>query len=229
MVHTNTCERPATLPGPASPALHWWRQSGAVDDTFDDAVGVSDGTVDLDAACDYASQKDGDGGDEDEHVKVNTTNSCPSHSNSFSNCLLDCEVEVVVKVKIVHKGCHMGQGVTLALEWIARDWTGTVQILSRLTMGSISEWLPIFLYTHVAVFIANTDTRWYLSFTSNLYRFLPTVILPSDVNRYHGNNERISIHHYYKAVSFYYRLIKNADVLIDQVPASTVNNGEEEL
>ncbi|CAG2060074.1 unnamed protein product, partial [Timema podura] len=83
--------------------------------------------------------------------------------------------------------------------------------------------------SELTVFIANTDTRWYLSFTSNLYRFLPTVILPSDVNRYHGNNERISIHHYYKAVSFYYRLIKNADVLIDQVPASTINNGEEEL
>nr|CAD7459612.1 unnamed protein product [Timema tahoe] len=71
--------------------------------------------------------------------------------------------------------------------------------------------------SELTVFIANTDTRWYLSFTSNLYRFLPTVILPSDVNRYHGNNERISIHHYYKAVSFYYRLIKNADVLIDQI------------
>ncbi|XP_066997116.1 N-fatty-acyl-amino acid synthase/hydrolase PM20D1 isoform X2 [Anabrus simplex] len=79
------------------------------------------------------------------------------------------------------------------------------------------------------VFIANTDTRWYLGLTTNLYRFLPTLVLPGDINRYHGNNERISVHHYHQAVSFYYRVIKNADVLIDQVPASTVNNGEEEL
>ncbi|PSN39035.1 N-fatty-acyl-amino acid synthase/hydrolase PM20D1, partial [Blattella germanica] len=80
-----------------------------------------------------------------------------------------------------------------------------------------------------AVFIANTDTRWYLSFTTNLYRFLPTVVMPEDVSRYHGNNERISIHHYNQAVNFFYRVIRNADMLIDQVPASTVNNGEEEL
>jgi carboxypeptidase PM20D1 len=81
----------------------------------------------------------------------------------------------------------------------------------------------------LAVFIANTDTRWYLDFTTNLYRFLPTVVMPEDVSRYHGNNERISIQHYHQAVSFYYRVIKNADVLIDHVPSSTVNNGEEEL
>ena len=79
------------------------------------------------------------------------------------------------------------------------------------------------------VFIANTDTRWYLGLTNNLYRFLPTVVLPSDVRRYHGNNERISIEHYEKAVNFYYRIIKNADLLIEQVPVSTVNNGGGEL
>jgi len=80
-----------------------------------------------------------------------------------------------------------------------------------------------------AVFIANTDTRWYLSFTKNLYRFLPTVVMPEDVSRYHGNNERISIQHYHQAVNFYYRIMKNADMLTDQVPASTMNNGDEEL
>jgi carboxypeptidase PM20D1 len=80
-----------------------------------------------------------------------------------------------------------------------------------------------------AVFIANTDTRWYLSFTKNLYRFLPTVVMQEDVSRYHGNNERISIQHYHQAVNFYYRIIKNADMLTDQVPASTMNNGDEEL
>nr|CAD7198242.1 unnamed protein product [Timema douglasi] len=105
---------------------------------------------------------------------------------------------------------------------------GPTSIPFQMVAASIRQIYPDAIVVP-AVFIANTDTRWYLSFTSNLYRFLPTVILPSDVNRYHGNNERISIHHYYKAVSFYYRLIKNADVLIDQVPASTVNNGEEEL
>ncbi|KAE8753246.1 hypothetical protein FOCC_FOCC000168 [Frankliniella occidentalis] len=65
-----------------------------------------------------------------------------------------------------------------------------------------------------AVFIANTDTRWYLNFTTNLYRFLPTMVKLSDVPRYHGNNERISVEHFHQAVNFYYRVMKNADLLI---------------
>lgn len=79
------------------------------------------------------------------------------------------------------------------------------------------------------VFIANTDTRWYLGFTRDLYRFLPTIVTPSDIGRYHGNNERISVENYHQAVNFFYRIIRNADLLIDQVPSSTVNNGAEEL
>ncbi|XP_054280821.1 N-fatty-acyl-amino acid synthase/hydrolase PM20D1-like [Macrosteles quadrilineatus] len=72
------------------------------------------------------------------------------------------------------------------------------------------------------VFIANTDTRWYLNFTSSLYRFIPTVITPDDLTRYHGNNERISVRHYHQAVNFYYRVIKNADLLAHQTsPPST--------
>lgn len=67
-----------------------------------------------------------------------------------------------------------------------------------------------------AVFIANTDTRWYLNFTSNLYRFLPTMVKLSDVSRYHGHNERISVENYHQSVSFYYRIIKNADLTLSQ-------------
>jgi carboxypeptidase PM20D1 len=46
-------------------------------------------------------------------------------------------------------------------------------------------------------------------------RFFPTVQDPSDVKRFHGNNERISVANYAKSVSFYYRLIHNADLVID--------------
>jgi len=64
-----------------------------------------------------------------------------------------------------------------------------------------------------AVFIANTDTRWYLSLSEHLFRFLPTVIYPEDVGRYHGNNERVSIKHFHQSVNFYYRVIRNADIV----------------
>lgn len=82
----------------------------------------------------------------------------------------------------------------------------------------------------LGVFIANTDTRWYLNFTSSLYRFIPTIITPDDLTRYHGNNERISINHYQQAVNFYYRVIKNADLVIQQVPlTSTPHSQQNEL
>lgn len=80
------------------------------------------------------------------------------------------------------------------------------------------------------VFIANTDTRWYLNFTSCLYRFIPTIIGKDDIGRYHGNNERISVAHYNQAVNFYYRIIRNADLLIQQVPpTSRTKTDEKEL
>ncbi|XP_049781362.1 N-fatty-acyl-amino acid synthase/hydrolase PM20D1-like isoform X1 [Schistocerca cancellata] len=79
------------------------------------------------------------------------------------------------------------------------------------------------------VFIANTDTRWYLDLTANLYRFLPTIVTPADITRYHGNNERISIDSYHQAINFYYRIIKNSDLLINVVPASVISNEEKEL
>lgn len=115
----------------------------------------------------------------------------------------------------------------------SQSYTETLNFVAQgvnvMELATFVFWLYFMFLSLAAVFIANTDTRWYLSFTTNLYRFLPTVVMPEDVSRYHGNNERISIQHYHQAVSFYYRVIKNADVLIDRVPASTVNNGDEEL
>lgn len=101
-----------------------------------------------------------------------------------------------------------------------------VNILCTITYNIIF----VFLYLVSGVFIANTDTRWYLNFTMNLYRFVPTVITTEDIGRYHGNNERISIAHYHQSVNFYYRIIKNADFIIQQAPPTmTSNKGQNEL
>ncbi|CAB3378126.1 Hypothetical predicted protein [Cloeon dipterum] len=77
------------------------------------------------------------------------------------------------------------------------------------------------------VLIANTDTRWYLGLSSHLYRFFPTVIYPQDTNRYHGIDERISIDNYQQAVSFYYRVMKNADLIIGHVASTTAHQQRE--
>lgn len=66
--------------------------------------------------------------------------------------------------------------------------------------------------------IANTDTLQYLDFTENIYRFLPTVLEASDTARIHGNDERISVDGFQNAISFYYRFIKNADLVYDLAP-----------
>ena len=61
------------------------------------------------------------------------------------------------------------------------------------------------------VMIGNTDTRHYLPFTNNVYRFSPTFMFPQDLPRFHGVNERISKKNYEQAINFYHHLILNAD------------------
>ncbi|KAK7102398.1 N-fatty-acyl-amino acid synthase/hydrolase PM20D1.2-like [Littorina saxatilis] len=61
------------------------------------------------------------------------------------------------------------------------------------------------------VMIGNTDTRHYLQFTHNVYRFSPTFMFPDDLPRFHGINERISKKNYEQAINFYHHLILNAD------------------
>ena len=44
--------------------------------------------------------------------------------------------------------------------------------------------------------IGNTDTIHYTNLTNNIYRFSPAFLLPEDVDRFHGINERISVKNY---------------------------------
>ena len=61
------------------------------------------------------------------------------------------------------------------------------------------------------VMIGNTDTRHYLHFTNNVYRFSPSFMYPEDTARFHGINERISKKNYEQAINFFHHLILNAD------------------
>jgi carboxypeptidase PM20D1 len=59
--------------------------------------------------------------------------------------------------------------------------------------------------------IANTDTRWYLNFTKNIYRFSAVRMDEADTSRFHGHDERISVESYFNVNNFYYRLMQNAE------------------
>ena len=47
----------------------------------------------------------------------------------------------------------------------------------------------------------NTDTIHYLNLTENIYRFSPAFMLPEDIDRFHGINERISVKTYSKVMA----------------------------
>ncbi|KYQ93448.1 peptidase M20 family protein [Tieghemostelium lacteum] len=64
-----------------------------------------------------------------------------------------------------------------------------------------------------SLMIANTDTRWFWPLTENIFRFCPLILENSDLSRFHGINERISIKNYKQIIDFYYHLIKNSDNL----------------
>jgi carboxypeptidase PM20D1 len=57
--------------------------------------------------------------------------------------------------------------------------------------------------------IAGTDARYYSNITENLYRFVPLIAGPDDLQRIHGANERISTENFKDCIRFYRQLILN--------------------
>ncbi|KAI1855508.1 hypothetical protein JX266_000373 [Neoarthrinium moseri] len=55
----------------------------------------------------------------------------------------------------------------------------------------------------------NTDTRWYLNLTKNVYRWVPT--RKGGTQNAHTVNEAIDMHAHIEAVKFYYDLVRNFD------------------
>ena len=60
---------------------------------------------------------------------------------------------------------------------------------------------------------AATDTRWYLNFTKNIYRFSPGYLTLKDFSIVHGHNERISKDNYLKLINFYHHVMINSNKL----------------
>lgn len=58
--------------------------------------------------------------------------------------------------------------------------------------------------------VAGTDSKHYLSLTGAAYRFMPLRMTHEDLERIHGQNERIATESYAEVIGFYARLIRNA-------------------
>jgi len=58
--------------------------------------------------------------------------------------------------------------------------------------------------------IAGTDAKHFEPLATNIYRFSPMIINPSNIKSFHGLNERIAVKDFKKAIRFYHRLIENS-------------------
>ena len=56
-----------------------------------------------------------------------------------------------------------------------------------------------------------TDSRHFKDLTENIYRFLPIVVGPDDIEGFHGKNEKLSIENFNRMISFYQKLIQAWD------------------
>ncbi|MFI5149663.1 MAG: M20 family peptidase [Bacteroidia bacterium] len=59
--------------------------------------------------------------------------------------------------------------------------------------------------------VAATDARHYAPVADNLYRFIPIIVKPEDLNRIHGLNERIAEEDFRNCIRFFHQLILNAN------------------
>lgn len=80
----------------------------------------------------------------------------------------------------------------------------TIYVSIREVFGDVAV-IPGIMY-------AATDTRWYLNFTQNLYRFSPAYLSLDQFKIVHGHNERITKENYMKIVNFYHHIIINSNV-----------------
>ncbi|KAI8511198.1 hypothetical protein Bbelb_102980 [Branchiostoma belcheri] len=82
--------------------------------------------------------------------------------------------------------------------------------LSKVTGVNREEIFPDALVAPTTM-VGNTDTLHYWNLSSAIYRFNPCVMTSSDLPRFHGVNERISVKSYERVMNFYYHLIVNMD------------------
>lgn len=85
---------------------------------------------------------------------------------------------------------------------IASPWFHTLEKTIR----------QVFPGTVVAPYLVSgaTDSRHYAGLTKNVFKFVPLVVIPEDIKRVHGVNERIPVEGYKQYVTFYMQMIRNS-------------------
>jgi carboxypeptidase PM20D1 len=61
--------------------------------------------------------------------------------------------------------------------------------------------------------MASTDSYFMSELSDSIYRFSPVVANAEDLKRFHGTNERLSIHNYAQMIQFYIRILQGSSAL----------------
>lgn len=56
-----------------------------------------------------------------------------------------------------------------------------------------------------------TDSKFYANSTKNIYKFQPILLKHTDIKRFHGVDERISLENFQDLINFYAKLMENSD------------------
>lgn len=67
-----------------------------------------------------------------------------------------------------------------------------------------------------SLLIATTDSQHYSKLSKNIYRFRPFWLNQEDLARFHGVNERISVENFQQSIKFFYQLIRNTNIELQQ-------------
>lgn len=78
----------------------------------------------------------------------------------------------------------------------------------RLLQQTIRQVFPEVIVAPALV-VAGTDSRHYAALTENIYRFRPHRLRQTDLEGYHGLNERLSVANHTRGTQFYYHLLAN--------------------
>lgn len=58
------------------------------------------------------------------------------------------------------------------------------------------------------IVVGATDSRHFIPIADNVYRFMPVILDKTDLARFHGTNERLSVTNYLQMIQFYYRIFR---------------------
>lgn len=63
-----------------------------------------------------------------------------------------------------------------------------------------------------SVFLAASDSRWYVNLTDSIYKFSAISIPIEEMHRFHGHDERISLENFENLINFFNHLMENSDI-----------------